>query len=145
MVDVLDLNFDLLITGRDPYSLNCRINGIKVDMIRHRYALVNDLVIEDGLTIWSIEDIAASKISAITNRGAKKDFFDLFEILKHISLDSVLEAFEKKYPFAEKFMAMKSLSWFEDAEGDPDPVTFHDHNWMKVKETVREELRKISD
>lgn len=144
VVEELESNFDLNLTGKDRYSLNCRINDIKVDIIRHPYALVNKLVVEDGLSIWSIEDIAAAKISAITSRGAKKDFFDITEILKHIPLEEALNLFEKKYPSAERFMAMKSLSWFEDAERDPDPIVLNDLTWRKVKETIQEALRKIA-
>lgn len=145
VVEVLESNFDLVVSGRAPFSLNCLINGIKVDIIRHRYPLLSELVVEDGVTIWSIEDIAAAKISAITSRGAKKDFFDLVEILKHMPLESVLSLFEEKYPSAERFMAMKSLSWFEDAEMEPDPMVLNELCWPNVKETVLESLRKISN
>ena len=48
--------------------------------------LLNNSVIEDGIKLWSIQDIAAAKISAITNRGSKKDFYDLVEILNQAIL-----------------------------------------------------------
>ena len=144
VVEALDPNFELVVTGRAAYSLNCQINGIKVDILRHRYVLLKDPVVDDGIKLWSIEDIAAAKISAITNRGAKKDFYDLVEILSVISLDSVLSFFEKKYPSAERFMAMKSLSWFENAESEPDPIALTGLSWVEVKETVLESLNKIS-
>ncbi|MDA0349939.1 MAG: nucleotidyl transferase AbiEii/AbiGii toxin family protein [Verrucomicrobia bacterium] len=143
VLEVLEPHFDLVVTGRAAYSLNCLINGIKVDILRHRYVLLKDLVVEGGIKLWSIEDIAAAKISAITNRGAKKDFYDLVAILSVMPLDSVLSCFEKKYPSGERFMAMKSLSWFEDAESEPDPITLAELNWEEVKETVLESLKKI--
>lgn len=128
--------FSLKILGRDTYSLNCLLDGIKVDFIRHRYPLLENLVIEDQITLWSVVDIAAAKISAITKRGAKKDFYDLVEILKHISLESVLSAYEKKYPSGERFMAMKSLNWFEDADEEPDPISLRNISWGEVKDTI---------
>jgi len=143
VLEALEPHFDLVVTGRAEHSLNCRINGIKVDILRHRYDLLNDLVIEDEIKLWSIQDIAAAKISAITNRGSKKDFYDLVEILKQIPLDKVLNLFEQKYPSAERFMAMKSLSWFEDAEIEPDPIMLTELSWEEVKETILESLKKV--
>ena len=145
VVEALEPHFDLIVNGRADHSLNCRINGIKVDILRHRYKLLNDLVIEDKIRLWSIEDIAAAKISAITNRGSKKDFFDLVEILKQVPLDRVLNLFEQKYPSAEKFMAMKSLCWFEDAESDPNPIMLTKLSWKEVQKTILESLKKVGN
>ncbi len=100
----------------------------------HRLSIDLDFFTQDEFNV----------ISAITSRGAKKDFFDITEILKHIPLEEALNLFEKKYPSAERFMAMKFLSWFEDAEGDPDPIVLNDLTWRKVKETIQEALRKIA-
>lgn len=132
----LEETFEIKILGRDGFSLNCTVDGIKVDFIRHRYPLLGDLIVEDGIDIWSAKDIAAAKVSAITKRGAKKDFFDLAELLKHFSLEEALSFYEQKYPVAERFMALKSLSWFEDAEGDPDPKSLRERSWDEVKATV---------
>ncbi|MCB1122591.1 MAG: hypothetical protein KJT03_13645 [Verrucomicrobiae bacterium] len=114
-----------------------------MDILRHRYPLLDELVVEDKIKLWSVRDIAAAKISAITNHGAKKDFYDLAEILSHLSLESALAWFEKKYPSGERLMAMKSLSWFEDADSEPDPRTLRDLNWIQVKEIILRSLREV--
>lgn len=139
----LEKNFSFEVLGRDSFSLNCMVDRIKVDFIRHHYLLVRELVTEDGITLWSVEDIAAAKISAITKRGAKKDFYDLAEILKHIPLDSVLSLFEKKYPSAERFMAMKSLCWFEDADEEPDPISLRKISWEEVEGMVLKAVKEL--
>lgn len=144
LIEVLESNFDLSVTGREAFSLNCRINDVKVDFLRHRYALLSEIVLVEGIPIWSVEDIAAAKISAITNRGAKKDFYDLVEILKKRSLDSVLALYEKKYPSGDRFLAMKSLNWFEDADEEPDPMTLAGNSWTEVKDSVLTALKGIS-
>ena len=43
------------------------------------------------------------KLSAIANRGAKKDFYDLFYLLNKYSLPEMLNFFAKKYGISEKF------------------------------------------
>lgn len=139
----LENHFQMEVIGRASFTLNCRLDGIKVDFIRHRYPLIGNLVLEDGIKLWSIEDIAAAKISAITKRGAKKDFYDLVEILNYVPLESVLSLFEKKYPSAERFLALKSLTWFEDAEEEPDPVTLRPISWMEIKKVVLKAIQEL--
>lgn len=78
---------------------------------------------------------------AITNRGAKKDFYHLVEIR---SFDRVLSFYEKKCLSADKFVANKSLNWFKDAEAEPDPVTLSGINWTEVNELVFLALQEIS-
>lgn len=144
LLEALESKFEIKITGREAFSLNCRINEVKVDFLRYRYPLLTEFHLADGFAFWSIEDIAAAKISAITNRGAKKDFYDLVELLETMSLDSVLSLYDRKYPSADRFMAIKSLSWFEDAEEEPDPISLREITWSEVKERVLVALKEIT-
>jgi len=43
------------------------------------------------------KDIAAMKLSAITNRGTKKDFIDLYYLLKNHSLEQMLSYYTTIY------------------------------------------------
>ena len=72
---------------------------------------------EESLVLASPEDIASMKLPAITNRGTKKDFIDLYELLDHFSLEQMFGFYREKYTDAIPFMTLKSLTWFEDAEG----------------------------
>ena len=46
--------------------------------------------------LLSLPDLAAMKLNAIANRGSKKDFFDLAELLNHlISQGSTVLAFTR--------------------------------------------------
>ncbi len=144
LIDAVSSNLDTVVTGQDPFSLNCEISGVKVDLLRHRHPLISDLVTQDGITLWSIEEIAAAKILAITNRGAKKDFYDLVEIMRTIPLETIFNLFEKKYSFADRFIALKSLSWFEDADEEPDPISLRELSWPDVKNSVISALKRRS-
>jgi hypothetical protein len=112
------------------------VDGVKVDFVNYSYGLVRPVVVQDNLRLASIEDIAAIKISAVIGRGTKKDFVDLFFLLKRYSLKEILELYSAKYPDGTLFIALKSLTYFEDAESDPMPEMLESVNWAEIKETV---------
>lgn len=119
------------------------VDSVKVDFVNYRYNWIDDVVIEGYLRLASIIDIAAMKIYAIIGRGTKKDFIDLFFLLQRFSLEDILDFYVKKYPDGSLFMALKSLSYFDDAEGDPMPIMLEPVSWEQVKEAIGEEIRRI--
>ena len=109
---------------------------IKVDFIRHHYPLLSPVQYIDDIRIFSVQDIAAMKLNAVANRGAKKDFFDVHRLLKQFSLSELLAYFEKKYDQINSFTVLKSLLYFDDAESEPDPISLIDTSWDEVKSTL---------
>ena len=75
--------------------------------------------------------------------GSKKDFHDLCELAKHHPLADMLDFFEAKYRNADRFIVLRSLAWFEDAEWEPDPVSLTGLSWDYVKSTVSDLLRNL--
>jgi hypothetical protein len=112
------------------------INGIKIDLIAHRYPLLKPFEETGGIRMFSCEDIAAMKLNAITNRGCKKDFWDYAELLRIYSRYEMLSFFARKYANDSLWNVEKSLTWFDDAENDPDPRDLHGRNWEEIKRTV---------
>lgn len=119
------------------------IDGIKVDCVNYPYGWLDECRVLDGIRLASVNDIAAMKISAIINRGTKKDFIDLHFLLKEMSLNKVLDLYDQKYPDGSRFIAIKSLTYFEDAESDPMPYMFSDITWEEVKVSIIDEVRKL--
>ena len=66
------------------------LNNIKVDIVNYPYPWLENEKLEDDILLADIKDIAAMKISAITGRGTKKDFIDLYFLLKHYTLKEIL-------------------------------------------------------
>ena len=93
-----------------------QLDGVKVDIVNYKYPWIKPMIVEDELRLADIRDIAAMKITAIIGRGTKKDFIDLAFLLDIFPLDIILSCYEKKYPEASRFMAMKSLVYFDDAD-----------------------------
>lgn len=116
--------------------LKTEMREVKVDLIRHHYPLLMPVQCIDDIRIFSVQDIAAMKLNAIANRGCKKDFFDIHSLLKLFSLTELLSFFEEKYAQINSFTVMKSLTYFADAEADPEPMSLVDTSWHEVKSTL---------
>ena len=112
------------------------VEGVKIDVVNYPYSWIDESVIEDGLILAGLEDIAAMKLAAITNRGTKKDFIDLFFLLKKYSLSQMLDMYLKKYSDSQLFTVLKSLVYLVDAELDPMPHMLQDVTWEEVKENI---------
>ncbi|GHV21357.1 hypothetical protein FACS1894174_04650 [Bacteroidia bacterium] len=90
------------------------INGVQVDCITHKYPIskIEDI---DGIRLYSIEDIAAMKLSAIANNGTRlKDFIDIAYLSSKLSLNEMLNAYENKYINSPRILPMKGLGFYND-------------------------------
>lgn len=114
------------------------VGGIKLDVMSHRYPMIGTLVVADGIRLASLQDIAAMKLNAIANRGCKKDFWDYAELLNHFSRGEMLGFFSEKYTDKNVWYVEKSMSYFEDAEEEPDPRDLKGCTWADVKRAVLE-------
>ncbi|MES2923241.1 MAG: nucleotidyl transferase AbiEii/AbiGii toxin family protein [Verrucomicrobiota bacterium] len=131
------------VTGRAPNSLTVDADGVKLDLLRHAYPTLEPAERIDGVLLVSLPDLAAMKLNAIANRGAKKDFYDLAELLEHFTLQQMIGFFAEKYPSTDPFTAIRSLAWFEDAEQEPDPVSLDGLSWSRVKAKTREAVASL--
>ena len=89
------------------------------------------------LKVASILDIAIMKIVAIGGRGAKKDFFDLYNIINKckITIKELAEGLIEKYGNKTNYVnIIMGLSYFEDAEQEVLPKTFVKYNWEEIKD-----------
>jgi len=120
------------------------ISDIKVDLVNYSYPWLVDPVNIEGITLAGIQDIAAMKLAAITNRGSKKDFIDIFFLLKEFTLQEMIRFYEKKYHDGSVFMVIKSLSYYDDAEAEPMPKMLLEIDWDKVKGRIIHDVTLIS-
>jgi len=137
-------NYNLKPLLQFQQSLICEIDNIKVDFIRFKYKFIRPILEIDGIRMLHVEDIAPMKLDAIAGRGKKKDFYDLYFLLKQFNLTTLFELFLEKYPHQTTFHVAKSLSYFADAENDHDPVVIDKKvTWKKVKKRINLEIRKL--
>lgn len=130
------------VTTRENTLLG-HIDGIKVDLIAHRYPWISPPVEHDGVRLASLEDIAAMKLNAIANRGSKKDFWDVAALLGRFSCDELQTIYQRRYPHMDLWQATRSLLYFDDAEGEPDPISLTGTTWADVKSSITARCREI--
>ncbi len=117
-------------------TLSGSVGGVKIDVIRYRYPLIGEITVAGGIRLISIKDIAAMKLSACAQRGSKKDFYDIYELLQHYELAQLLGFFTLKYPKTDTAHIVRSLLYFDDAEIEAEPISLRDCTWSGVKRTM---------
>ena len=121
------------------------VNNIKVDFVHYNcYPWIEEAIVEDGIRLASAKDIAAMKINAIEGRGTRKDFVDIYYLLKHFTLSEIISFYKEKYPNYSDFRALMSLTYFEDAEQQPMPRMFDQTTWSDMQQKILEEVRKYN-
>ena len=114
-----------------------RVNNVKVDFVNYPYPWLDDAIEEGNIRLAGLRDIAAMKLSAVANRGRKKDFIDVARLLDVFSLDQMLSLYKEKFSVSELSFPLRGLMYFDDAEEDPMPEMFDSNfTWENVKKTV---------
>lgn len=134
---------DMSVLAMSTNTLRLVACGVKIDLLRHNYPEVAPVDEIAGHRLVSVPDLAAMKLNAIANRGSKKDFYDMAELLRHHSLEDMLGFFSRKYPATDPFAVIRSLVWFDDAEQEPDPIPLNGQTWGEVKQRMTEVVRKL--
>jgi len=117
------------------------IDGIKVDIVNYNYPWLSGIVKEDRLDLADKKDISAMKLAAITGRGTKNDFIDIYFLLKEFSLHQMIEFYKQKYSDGSVFLVLRSLSYFEDADNEPMPEMFVKTDWESVRKSISKALK----
>ncbi len=124
-------------------TLLCYIDDISCSFFRYPYPLLQNTLQFNNINLASAADIAAMKISAISTRGTKRDFVDLFFICQRdYSLREVLDFFQEKFQVVKHdlYHVYKSLSYFEDAERDVMPQMYEKADWKEIKTFFNEQV-----
>ena len=119
------------------------INGIKVDFVNYKYPLLKEIFVEDNIRMFDLPDIGAMKLAAITGRGRKRDFTDLFFLLQKYSLSELILFYNSKYSDGSEFLVIRSLTYFEDADRDEELQLIAPYKWDKIKKKLNEEVLKL--
>jgi len=126
---------DITIRRTTPVFIFCTINQVKSDFVKHsNHRLIKPCFTEQGIRMFSKEDIAAMKLNAVCGRGSKKDFYDIYALLHIFSLMDILSFYDEKFQSDNSYMALKSLQYFEDAEADAAPELLQTFPpWNQIK------------
>lgn len=131
---------NVVIIKKTPNIFICTVNGVKVDFVNYNYPLIRKILVVDEIRMTSTQDIAAMKLNAIAGRGSKKDFIDIYYLLKRYSIDEMIGFYREKYLDGSEFMVRKSLTYFDDAETEVSPYLFEKVEWNDMKKHILKQL-----
>jgi len=139
-------NYDFQTTRTANETLIGNMYAVKVDCVGYDYPLVEPAQEYDGIRIYSMPDIAAMKLTAISQSGKRlKDFVDIAFMSSIMSLENMLKAFEKKFSNTSVMTAIRGITYYDDidfsAEIDLTEGTF---KWKPVEKRLKEMI-KYSD
>lgn len=136
-------SFNPKVTNENKNTLDVLIDGVKVTFLEYKYPDLNNMNEYSSFKLASVEDIACMKLSAISSRGSKKDYIDLYYILQKYDLKELFTLFEKKFmgvSYSKKHI-LRSLNYFEDGDNDPDVDYIGEGiQWDKVKKYISERV-----
>ena len=135
------------ITSEGDGTLNAEIDGIKVSLLRFDHPFLETPLLVDGIPVAGILDIAAMKVIAISQRGLKRDFVDLYFILREKPSHRIAEHMVKRFG-PERVPPLhigKSLVYFADADGNPEPAYIKGKavKWVEVKKFFQQHVKQF--
>lgn len=135
-------------SNETPKTIVGVFNDVKFSLFHYPYPLIKKTKNFVGIQLASLADIAAMKLVAITDRGTKKDYIDLYFLaMKCFSIEEMFGYYDKKYHNLDtnKMTLLKALQYFDDANqsGMPDMIIKID--WEKVKDFFRKEVVLLAE
>jgi predicted nucleotidyltransferase component of viral defense system len=137
---------DFRTTQSAPGTLHGTLMGVRVSFLEYRYPLLQSSMPwkEMNCSLASLDDLACMKLSAIANRGARKDFCDIYMLgTKHRSLPEMLRLYQRKFKMDDIGPVLYGLSYFDDAESERMPRMLLNAPWRTIKQTIQEWVKGI--
>jgi hypothetical protein len=82
------------------------------------------------------------KLYTINSRVAKKDFYDIAELIYQFPFAKGYEIFYQKFPSYRSTILLSSFGRMDDADNSPDPKVFFGQTWEGVKDYIRFEVNR---
>lgn len=130
-----------------PGTLHGSISGVRVTFLEFKYPFIkaNSLWKELNCPLASLEDLACMKLSAIAQRGARKDFCDIYALgIKRFELSEMLKFYRQKFSVQDVNSVLYGLSYFDDAESERMPIMLWDIKWAEIKKTIQSWVKQLS-
>lgn len=136
---------DFSVASVAPGALHGVVRGTRVSLLDYPHPLLDPLDAIEPLNapVASLRDLSAMKLAALADRGAKRDFVDVYALgLRWRPLSEMLGDYVRKYGTKGTAHVLYALSWFDDAEKEPMPETVWDVEWPAVRTTIRQWVRE---
>jgi hypothetical protein len=130
----------------DAGTLIGRIDGVKVSFFEYSYPLLDpvDSSADYGIDLASLRDLGAMKLLAIAQRGSRKDFVDVHELLRQgRTLTDMLQDFHAKFQ-TDPISVLRGLTYFDDAELQPMPEMLVTADWNHMRSLIQTAVREAA-
>lgn len=126
----------------DSGTLHVHVNAVKVSFLGYPYPQLYPFGDFEHVAVADPRDIACMKLSAISGRGTRRDFVDLFAIAQIYGLSALLTMFDRKYDGVtySRIHLLKSLTYFEEANREGSPNLPADLDWEAVKRFFEDQV-----
>lgn len=114
------------------------LKGVPASFLHYPYRRLHALGrAREGFGLASLDDLATMKLSAIVDRGSKKDFIDVYALAtRHRPLQELIQLYEQRFRTADIGHVLVALSYFTDAEGTAMPNMVWKLGWPTVRKAV---------
>ena len=127
-------------------TLHAVVVGVNISCLEYRYPLIAPLERwqEYCLDVASLDDLVCMKLAAVAQRGARKDFIDIYALgMRHVDLPAMIELYRRKYSMSDVGSVLTALCYFDDAEVEPMPTMLWDVSWDEVKRQIGSWVRGL--
>jgi hypothetical protein len=127
-------------------TLTVLAGGVKISFFQIEDPFLFDSAPYAFFRVADPRDIALMKLLAITNRGSRKDFIDLYTILRDGPvLKDYLDLLPRKYGAGRlsDYQVLLSLTYFDDADAEPMPEMLEPFDWEHCKAFFEREARAL--
>ena len=138
--------FDFIAAQTAPGTLHGSVSNIRLTFLEFDYPLLKPLVYwkEMDCTLASLEDLACMKLSTVAQRGARKDFCDLYVLgTKQFSLTEMLDLYRRKFNISDISHVLYGLVYFDDAESERMPKMLLDVKWAEIKQAIQSWVKML--
>ena len=137
---------ELVIEQQGKGNLIGYLDQTHLSFFFYNYPLLTPTIEFKGISLASIEEIGVMKMIAIGQRGRRRDFIDLFFIIREgFPLEHLLEQAPRKYQTITypSYHLIRALGYFDDAEGDPMPKMLKPFKWAVAKKFFQSESGRL--
>lgn len=141
------LGLTATVLQEEPGTLTVSVNGVKISFFHYPYAFLEATSTLRGVPVAGLIDIASMKIIAMIQRGAKRDYVDLYFILQDIPFAKVAENMIHRYGVdrVNPVVIGKALVFFQDADLDPEPAYLVKRkDWSAIKKYIANHIQQFA-
>ena len=131
------------LTERDIHGTS---RQVKVTLMWYAYLRIRRVrrCSELNCDVAALDDLAAMKLAAVCQRSSKKDFVDVWALLKSgRSLRRMLTAYQQTFDVADVAHVLYRLAEFDEVDQQALPRMLWKTRWKQIKDEISQALKSL--